>query len=126
MTRTAKSTWTRPISWMVRACIVDPDASLDALSPGVTICCPCAAALFELADVWTSSTDPAEYVAFLDRLLNKVTRGGAVGMEFATLAELKAGSGQPVEFDEYMRKAKRSSLEVRAPVATPCRPNPHG
>ena len=69
-------------------------------------------AIFELADVWTLTTDANEYSAFLSGLHTKVTKGG----KFLPDSMLVTGSGKPQGFEEAMMKAEeevRSEYTVR-------------
>ena len=75
-------------------------------------------ALFELADVWTVGTDPADYTSFLTELLDKVSCcdiGSSGPRSFLLTKEIIAGSGQPEglkeEIDEERRKSVALGLE---------------
>tara|TARA_B100000780_G_C20899135_1_gene357834 strand:+ start:73 stop:339 length:267 start_codon:yes stop_codon:yes gene_type:complete len=59
-------------------------------------------AVFELADVWTLTTDAHEYSEFLSELHIKVTKGG----KFLPDSMLVTGSGKPQGFEEAMEKAE--------------------
>ena len=72
-------------------------------------------ALFELADVWTLTTDASEYHGFLKALHDKITKDG----EFLDDAALVAGAGKPDGFDEAMEEAEREEAAAEAKVG-PC------
>lgn len=62
-------------------------------------------AVFELADVWTETTDAAEYVQFLRRLLDDVTTVDKHGVRrFARTDRIRAGSGQPGALDSTVER----------------------
>ena len=61
--------------------------------------------LFELADVWTSTTDAEEYSEFLHRLLLNVTFVDEQGTRRFKLQEsVAAGSGQPNSLEEQLER----------------------
>lgn len=92
-------------------------------------------ALFELADVWTQTTDASEYAAFLEQLLLRVT---AKSGEFLEVYAIKAGSMQPSDWDTALisshnqmthRSAKnllaeRGYIDGHDPNRRPARPPP--
>ena len=65
-------------------------------------------ALFELADVWTLTTEAHEYHGFLKSLHDKITKDG----EFLDDADLVAGSGKPDGFDEAIEEAEREQARL--------------
>ena len=66
-------------------------------------------AVFELADVWTETTDAAEYVEFLRRLLDDVTTIDKHGVRrFARTERIRAGSGQPGALDATVESHMRT------------------
>ena len=67
-------------------------------------------AIFELADVWTLTTDATEYSEFLSDLHIKVTKGG----RFLPDSMLVTGSGKPQGFEEAMVKAEEEVRSVRS------------
>ena len=68
-------------------------------------------ALFELADVWTQTTDASEYAAFLEQLLLRVT---AKKGEFLDLRTIKAGSMQPSDWDTALVASQRTTKNLLA------------
>ena len=72
-------------------------------------------ALFELADVWTLTTEASEYHGFLKALHDKITKDG----DFLDDAALVAGAGKPDGFDEAMEEAEREEAAAEAKVG-PC------
>ena len=75
-------------------------------------------AFFELADVWTESTDAAEYVRFLRNLLEKLTAVGADGRRvFVADDDIEVGVGQPEALEQMVAdEAARLGLDEDAVV----------
>ena len=70
-------------------------------------------ALFELADVWTVGTDPADYTAFLTDLLSRVSCcdiGSSGPRSFLLTKEIVAGSGQPEDLKEEIAEERRRAI----------------
>eukprot|EP00908_Phaeocystis_cordata_P023216 Transcript_565.p1 GENE.Transcript_565~~Transcript_565.p1 ORF type:complete len:420 (-),score=99.09 Transcript_565:1448-2707(-) len=82
--------------------------------------------LFELADVWTSTTDAEEYSEFLHRLLLNVTFVDEQGTRRFKLQEsVAAGSGQPNSLEEQLerglsaqerQKRRREAAQKKRPL----------
>ena len=69
-------------------------------------------ALFELADVWTLTTEASEYHGFLKSLHDKIAKDG----EFLDDDALVTGSGKPDGFDEAIEAAEKEEAQEKAKV----------
>lgn len=87
---------------------VHDDWEADSAGVGYLTCESFCEAIFELADVWTLTTEKSEYASFLSELHTKVTRGG----RFLPDAMLVTGSGKPEGFEEAMERAEEEVQKV--------------